>query len=503
MRTAIVALSALAAACLVHADAGEVVELSDDSFDRHIRDGAWIVDFYAPWCGHCKRLAPVLDAVARQADKASARFAKVDCTVEKAVCAREKVEGFPTLKAFVGGKSQLLMVPRTLEGLLAAGKRISQPAVLPVGTEQDLEALLRDASEPVIAIGPGSDPVLAGSFANVAESHRVDQAFASLGFGKGGVWRLERGQEPELFAGGVTAKDLDSWVRHPGQRFPRVSKLDHNNFAIVGRGGARLALAVVDPASEDTPFFLQGFLDLASPGRTALPESTRAAFVYGHLDGVAYSAAIQQFNVSPSDLPRIVVVDMAAGTFYEDPLVRELSDAQSFLTEVAAGQFPAQRSGVWRVPTQMFNAVMFSEHGWLIAAGGAVAVVLLIGLVAWVASSACSDDDSDVPQEREPEIALIGSAEEQDEAEDGLLVDDESGTEVDESASDDGSDEDLSNGSDRGDDGEEDGNGSPSEDADVRAQGCSPGESDVQSSGPSPVASEGDSGSENGLRRRR
>ena len=41
MRTAIVALSALAAACLVHADAGEVVELSDDSFDRHIRDGAW------------------------------------------------------------------------------------------------------------------------------------------------------------------------------------------------------------------------------------------------------------------------------------------------------------------------------------------------------------------------------------------------------------------------------------------------------------------------------
>lgn len=41
MRAAVIALSALAAACLVRADTGEVVVLSDDSFDRHIRDGAW------------------------------------------------------------------------------------------------------------------------------------------------------------------------------------------------------------------------------------------------------------------------------------------------------------------------------------------------------------------------------------------------------------------------------------------------------------------------------
>lgn len=439
--------------------------------------------------------------MARQADQTSARFAKVDCTVEKIVCAREKVEGFPTLKAFVGGKSQLLMAPRTVEGLLAAGKRISQPAVLSVETEQDLEALLRDSTEPVIAIGPGSDPVLAGSFANVAESHRVDQTFASLGFGKDGVWRLERGQESEPFAGGVTAKELDGWARHAGQRFPRVSKLDHTNFAIVGRGGARLALAVVDPSSEDTPFFLQGFLDLASPGRTAMPESTRAAFVYGHLDGVAYSTAIQQFNVSPGDLPRIVVVDMAAGTFYEDPLVRELSDAQSFLTEVAAGQFPAQRSGVWRVPTQMFNAVMFSEHGWLIAAGGAVVLVLLIGLVAWVANSVCSDDESDAAQEGEPAIELVGGAEERDEDEGERLDDDENDEEGDESASDDGSDSDLDHGSDGRSDGEDDADGTAGDDG-VRAEGSSSSEGHSQASAASPIPSGEDSDGDQGLRRR-
>lgn len=449
------------------------------------------------WCGHCQRLSPVLDAVASQADEGSAQFAKVDCTVEKVVCARENVEGFPTLKAFVGGKSQLLMAPRTVDGLLAAGKRISQPAVSSAKTEQDLEALLSGTADPVIALGPGSDPVLAGSFANVAESHRVDQTFASLGFGEGGVWRLERGQEPERFGGGVTAKDLEGWVRHAGQRFPRLSKLDHTNFAIVGRGGARLALAVVDPSSEDTPFFLQGFLDLASPGRTSMPESTRTAFVYGHLDGVAYSTAVQQFNVSPGDLPRIVVVDMAAGTFYEDPLVRELSDAQSFLTEVAAGQFPAQRSGVWRVPTQVFNAVMFSEHGWLIAAAAVAVVVLLIGLVAWAANAACSDDESDSGREEDQAALELVEGGADDEGE--RLDDDANDDEDDEPASDEGSDADLDHGGEGESEGEDGEDGASSAE---RAEESRQGDAGSQASEGSPIPSGADSDGEPGLRRR-
>ena len=46
---------------------------------------------YAPWCGHCKRLAPVLDEVA-SATK-GVRFGKIDCTTQQRLCDQHDVKG--------------------------------------------------------------------------------------------------------------------------------------------------------------------------------------------------------------------------------------------------------------------------------------------------------------------------------------------------------------------------------------------------------------------------
>jgi len=84
-----------------------VLELDDDTLSDAITENEFLmVEFYAPWCGHCKNLAPEYEKAAMMMDSKSskAKLAKVDATA--APLAREEygVTGFPTMKVFKGGK---------------------------------------------------------------------------------------------------------------------------------------------------------------------------------------------------------------------------------------------------------------------------------------------------------------------------------------------------------------------------------------------------------------
>jgi protein disulfide-isomerase-like protein len=72
-----------------------VVELTADDFEARTAGTKAMIKFYAPWCGHCKKLAPVWDQLAEKAD---VLVAKVDCTVHKELCQKQQVQGYPTLK---------------------------------------------------------------------------------------------------------------------------------------------------------------------------------------------------------------------------------------------------------------------------------------------------------------------------------------------------------------------------------------------------------------------
>merc|ERR1712232_1135889 len=113
----------------------DVVILSDDDFNAKTKSGTWFVKFYAPWCGHCKRLAPTWEQLAT-ATKGSANIAKVDCTQHKSTCQRFGVRGYPTLKLIKDGQVYAYSGQRTVDAFkrfLDGGYTSAQKSDFPSG----------------------------------------------------------------------------------------------------------------------------------------------------------------------------------------------------------------------------------------------------------------------------------------------------------------------------------------------------------------------------------
>lgn len=82
-----------------------LMELTDDNFDKHVSSGKHFVKFYAPWCGHCQKLAPVWERLAESLEfEPEVTIAKIDCTQFRSICNNFDIKGYPTLLWLEEGK---------------------------------------------------------------------------------------------------------------------------------------------------------------------------------------------------------------------------------------------------------------------------------------------------------------------------------------------------------------------------------------------------------------
>ena len=164
-------LCGLAAAAADVAYDDSVAVLDPTNFDSFVEGKAFtLVEFYAPWCGHCKSLAPEWAAAAKKTLKLSPPviLAKVDADAHRDLAERFGISGYPTIKIFKDGTPEEYEGPREAKGIVGFIKEalgITAGSVQRLKAADEVEALKAETG--FLLLGLFREPVKASAIFKV------------------------------------------------------------------------------------------------------------------------------------------------------------------------------------------------------------------------------------------------------------------------------------------------------------------------------------------------
>ncbi|XP_076459256.1 protein disulfide-isomerase-like [Babylonia areolata] len=170
----------LSLALLASVAAGDVKQeegvyvLTEKNFDDFISENEFVlVEFYAPWCGHCKALAPEYSKAAEQLQKEESdiKLAKVDATIEKNLQSKFEIRGFPTLKFFRSGKASDYSGGRQSADIVNWLKKKTGPPAIDVTSPEAAKAVADNNEVVVLGFFKDQEGKEATAFKRVAAGY--------------------------------------------------------------------------------------------------------------------------------------------------------------------------------------------------------------------------------------------------------------------------------------------------------------------------------------------
>jgi len=152
-------------------DESDVHVLTADNFDDFVKgEDLAVVEFYAPWCGHCKHLKPEYAKAATDLKSVGVKLGKVDATVHNSLGSKYKVQGYPTLFLFRNGRDFEYKGPREHKGIVDYVKKQIGPAAKPLTNLEEFKDFV-DVSE------EDNDYVVVGFFDGANAKSQLHSSF--------------------------------------------------------------------------------------------------------------------------------------------------------------------------------------------------------------------------------------------------------------------------------------------------------------------------------------
>lgn len=210
------------------AEEEDVLVLKKSNFDEALKAHPNIlVEFYAPWCGHCKALAPEYAKAAGmlKAEGSAVRLGKVDATEETELAQEYGVRGYPTIKFFKGGEKESpkeYSAGRQADDIVSWLKKRTGPAVAPLAGVTEAESLIADNEVAVIGFFKDAESAGAKAFEKAAEAiddipfavTSDDAVYAKFEVSKDSVVLFKKFDEGRnTFDGELTKENLLAFVK--------------------------------------------------------------------------------------------------------------------------------------------------------------------------------------------------------------------------------------------------------------------------------------------------
>ncbi|KAL3284206.1 hypothetical protein HHI36_018370 [Cryptolaemus montrouzieri] len=399
-----------------------VLELSDKFSEIRKEGGQWLVKFYAPWCGHCKRLEPVWSHVAQALYKTNVRVGKVDCTRFPSLASEFSIGGFPTIKFITHDNDFTYHGDRNKEDIINFALRMAGPPVQEVTRAESLSNLKNMNQLFFMYVGEQEGP-LWDSFNNIAEKMQPHGFFYASSKNVASIHVNFTTELPAVFVHkenvhyfypiDLNISDPDhlnmsmyNWINE--ERFPTFPKITRGNINEIFQTKKYIVLAVVEENKlQSIPEEMLDFRDMVESVIKRNRDKYHREFQFGWI-GTPELANSIVMQVLP--LPYLLVLNSTTNHHHvleDDPLQMTSESLEVFLERISNQTAPVYGGNSFGVKLyrMYFETRTSLSDIWK---GNPVLTTVLFGLplgfLSLILYSICCADILDADEEEEEEL---------------------------------------------------------------------------------------------------